>query len=220
MAEFTVGIMVDGAKELRVAYDAAPALIASTLVRRLTRCGLIVRKSAQSKMTGPGQLRRTGTLSRALFSRLEVHRAGADTDALVRVGASLKEAPQARALELGGTIRAVKARYLTIPLAPILTSQQQVAKGTAREFMESRGKGFGFVSAWFYRKGGSLLIMGQPRKNGPPQAVFALVKSIELKPVGYLARSLADSRGEIEAELGGAVTEVIQRMPAGSKGGA
>lgn len=124
-----------------------------------------------------GQLlnKRTGTGQRSIFYRVGID----GKDVYIVVGADLEKAVYMRVQELGATIVPTHSQYLTIPLAAVLTGNG-VARFSARDVISDPGA-YGYVGTFFHNQ----VLFGK-LQGGGIEPLFALKKSVTIKPVGYL----------------------------------
>lgn len=127
---------------------------------------------------------RTGNLRRAVFQETGMTAAG---EAFARVGVDIKKAPYARVQELGGTIRAKKSRYLTIPLRAAQTAKG-VGKFTARDVI-GQPAAFGYTGTFVHNH----IIFGKTAAGGIVP-LFKLQESVVIKPVGFLSKSIEEKK--------------------------
>lgn len=171
----------------RVGSRLTPELIVPTM----RRIGLVLEGYIRrDQLSGQALQVRTGQGRRSIFHRVVV----GDHDVSVVVGADLSTARYMRVQEHGGTITPTKSRFLTIPLDAAKTGKG-VARFTARELFNNPSA-LGFQSA-FVAKGVIFGVKGRQRSVGGKRRsvlglgeivpLFALKRSITLKPVGYLA---------------------------------
>lgn len=200
---------VEGARALSVHYDDAPALISKTaypLIRKIVQ--RLLTYVAQNKLRGNPLNFRTRTLTRALFSRVELD----GQDVVGRVGFDLNKAKYARAVTLGATITPKKGKYLTIPVGEALTASG-VARIDAREFIEKTSKdgpGWrGFTSSFVNKN--KTAIMGV-KKSGDVEPVFALKTRVVLPKRDVLGETLTENTEEIRKALETGIVEVIQKV--------
>jgi len=181
------------------------AWMGKILLASLRRIGLQLQRTVMGHVSNDLLHVRTGTLRRAVFYRVET----SGRDALVRVGADLTKAPYGRIQNVGGEVRPVRSQFLTIPLEPNLTGNG-VMRVNAREFIANPGS-IGFTGSFVTRL--KTAIMGV-RPDGSVEPVFALVKSVRIKPTGYIAHSLTENKQLIQEEsdiLGDELTKELAR---------
>jgi hypothetical protein len=190
-------ITVDSnAAAVAVQYAQAPKLVGRTIVRILRTVGAgLVSYIGREKLSGQVLGVRTGTLRRALYSRVFVDANG--LDAGVAVGADVKKAPQARVQEYGGTISAKGGGFLTIPVGPNLTGKG-VMRVSASAFI-ANPESLGFDHAFVNPKKTAILGV---RQDGSVEAVFALKRSVTLPERSYLRAGVNERRAWILEQLG------------------
>lgn len=172
--------------------DKAYAKSGDRLLGALRKLGLRMQGMMIRKLTNDALKVRTGNLRRAVSYRIE-ERIG---ETILRVGVDLGKAAYGRVQNLGGTIVPKKAKFLTIPLAPNLTGNG-VMRVNAREFI-ANPQSIGFTGSFVNRR--KTAIMGV-RPGGEVEPVFALAKSVRIKPTGFIASTLENSMGDIEKEF-------------------
>ena len=195
------------AAAVSIGYAEAPRLVSSTIVKVLTKIGAgLVSWVKTRKLTGQILQRRTGSLSRAIFSRL-----GLDgQSAVLYLGADASKAPGARVQEYGGDIHAKRSKFLTIPVGKNLTGNG-VMRVSPREFI-ANPSALGFASSFVNRR--RTAIMGVTR-GGRAEPVFALKTSVKVPERSYLRSTITDRRDWILDELGVATGEAIQSAVGG-----
>jgi hypothetical protein len=201
-------IEVHGAKELRVAYRDAPALVASTSHRVMRRLvGRLHSYVQLRKLSGTPLAARTRNLARSVFSRVEL----VANDLQGRVGFDLAKAAYARIHEEGGTIRPKHGRFLAIPVGAALTGNG-VARFDAREFIQGTQGGGSFrgFTGSFVNKNRTAL-MGV-RKAGTVEAVFALKREVTLPARRPLGETLEENRDDVRRAFETGVVDVVERL--------
>jgi hypothetical protein len=194
------------AGSLSVAYQAAPKLIAKNVYQALTRIGAaLVSYVKLEKLAGQVLNYRTRTLSRAIFSRVDLD--AGSKDAVLTIGADGSKAPYARAQEYGAVIRPKNSQFLTIPVGVNLTGNG-VQRVSAREFIANPGA-LGFERSFVNRR--KTAIMGATRGQAP-EPVFALKSEVTLPERSYLRSAITDRRDWIMGQLGIAVDESIRDL--------
>ena len=196
-------LSLDGSHALIKKLEDATMLANKALLRALRRIGLRLQRTMMGKVSDDLLKVRTGNLRRAIFYRVE----GREQESLVRVGVDLTKAIYGRIQNVGGEIRPVRSKFLTIPLGPNLTGSG-VMRVSAREFIANPSS-IGFVRSFVTRN--KTAIMGV-LPSGQVQPVFALVRSVRIRPTGYIERSLADDLLFIEHELDEAAVEVAKDL--------
>lgn len=192
------------ATQMAIRYRDANKVVAKNLHATLRRVGLMVQRHiVREKLRGQALNARTGTLARAIFYLVEVFQSIAQ----VRIGVDTAKAKYGPIHELGGVITPKRAQNLTIPLGPALT-RNGVARLSAREFLDNPGI-LGFEHAFFNRRGTA--IMGV-HTNGSLEPVFALKKSVTIKPTGYMRGALRDKRAAINEEFGVAAADIAGEL--------
>jgi hypothetical protein len=198
--------VTSNAGSLSVAYQAAPKLIAKNVYQTLNRIGLaLVSYVKLEKLAGQILNYRTRTLSRALFSRVDLD--AGSKDAVLTIGADGTKAPYARAQEYGAVIRPKNGQFLTIPVGVNLTGNG-VQRVSAREFIANPGA-LGFETSFVNRR--RTAIMGATRGQ-KPEPVFALKTEVTLAERSYLRSAVTDRREWIMGQLGIAVDESIRDL--------
>lgn len=186
--------------------DAATgAFTGKALVAALRRIGLQLQRTMMKRVSGDLLQVRTGNLRRALFYRIE--ESEKDREVLVRAGADLTKARYGRIHNFGGVIRPVRAQFLTIPQAPNLTGNG-VMRVNAREFISNPGS-IGFVGSFVNRKKTAILGV---REDGQVEPVFALVKSVTIKPTGYMTGTLKAELPYVREQLGVVAEEITKEL--------
>lgn len=160
----------------------------------------------RDKLRGQALNTRTGTLGRAIFSRVEVI---GTQEIQTRVGADLAKAAYGRIQELGGTIRPKRARHLAIPIGAALTASG-VARMSARQFIQNPAA-LGFAGSFVSRSGRAIMGVRSGRGAGV-EPVFALANQVTLKPRRYLSSALDEQRGWILQRIGVAAQAGIQEV--------
>lgn len=195
-------------EDRRVLADLAgqPASIAKAAVatmRRITTqllAYLVQNKLSNAAGAGNQLHRRTATLARSAFQRVEV---GAGVDLVGRVGFDLAKARYARAVTMGATITPKQASYLTIPVGEALT-RSGVARFGAREFIEQTraagshgggGEWHGFTGSFVNKN--RTAIMGI-RPGGAVEPVFLLRKSVTLPVRDVLGETVRENATRIQ----------------------
>ena len=178
------------------------------LVDAMRRVGLQLQRTIMQNTSNALLNVRTGRLRRAIFYRVEESADGV----VVRAGADLSKAPYGRIHNFGGIIRPVKAKFLTIPVGSNLTPNG-VMRVNAREFISNPGS-LGFTGSYVNRA--KTAIMGT-REGVPPEPVFALSKSVTIRPTGYVTGSLEVNHGFTRDQLNGAVQKSLEEVASGSK---
>lgn len=136
-----------------------------------------------------GGRRRTGQLARGIRQKVTIR---GDTYRL-EVGTS--GVKYARILEKGGTIRATRKQYLTIPLG------------------STQGSASNYPNAFIIKsKKGNLLIVEKVGKD-KLKPLFVLKKSVRIPAFHWLAKSIRDRRGKLDSLLSKPrVLKVAERM--------
>lgn len=204
-----VSIDVKGARELRVAYDDAPALVASTALRVMRRIvGRLQSYVVARKLNGVPLQARTRNLARSVFSRVEIQ----GRDLVGRVGFDLKKAIYGRIHELGGVVTPKRAKNLTIPVGNALTASG-VPRFDAREFITATRKGgagiHGFTHS-FVNKNKTAII--GVRKSGTAEAVFLLRQRVVIPASHPLEETLSENVDEITDALRTGVVEAVRTL--------
>lgn len=190
------------AKRFESAMRQAPQLLQPFLLDGMRRVGLGIEAHVKANaLAGQGLQARTGTLRRAVFSRVEATGAG---DAVAIVGVDLAKAPYGRAHEMGGTIRPKRSAMLAIPLGEARTGKG-VTRFSARDLMSNPGA-FGYTGA-FVRNN---VIYGTKNRKATP--LFALKPSVTVRAVGYLKGSVEEKRTWAIEELGRALTKGLKKV--------
>ncbi len=188
-------IQVD-AREVVTYFEQATAQALAKLNQNHEQIGIKMQGHVRTEhLSGQTLQRRTGAGSRAIFYRVDAGENAVTTT----VGADLSKAKYMRAQEMGATIRAIRSRYLTVPLEAAKTAGG-VARFTARDVISEPGR-YGFTGTFFRDH----VLFGKRGKTIVP--LFALKASITLKPTGYLTKSL----GELQAW---AVAKAHEGIPA------
>ena len=192
------------AAAVSVQYRDAPKLVSTNLYKILNRVGatlqlgIIRDKLSAGRSVGQQLLsKRTGTLQRAIFYRIELQ----GDDAVLIIGADASKAPYAAAQEYGATIHPVKGKFLTIPLDPALTASG-VARVSAKEFISNPGS-LGFDKTFVNKA--KTAIMGVTGA-GQVQAVFALKTEVVIPEHAYIRSEVAERKAWILDQLGAAGT--------------
>ncbi len=194
------------AAEVAVRYDKAPALISTTLVKVLRRIGAgLERHVKREKLQGQVLTRRTGTLMRAIYTKILLEASA--RDAVLVLGADTKKAAGARLQEYGGVVVPRNAQYLTIPLDAARTSAG-VARLSASEFIRNP-QALGFDHSFVNKR--KTVIMGARDVGGETVAepVFALKKRVVIPERSYLRSSVRDRKAAILQELGLGTKEAV-----------
>ena len=196
-------LTLEGDKALAANLDATPRNISRALVPGMVKVGLGLRGHlAQNELSGQSLNVRTGHGRRSAFYRVET---GNDQSLLVIVGNDLRKAKYMRAQDEGAVITPKRAANLTIPIGPAMTPKG-VARFTAREVISSP-RSFGYVGT-FTRNG---VLFGNKGNDEAPVPLFALVKRVTLRAVGFLARTLNEKRGWAEGVLGDIVDTELKK---------
>lgn len=161
--------------------------------------------------------RRSGNLARSLKDEVTV----GDSTVVGRVWPDPLKAAYGRVQEDGGTIIPKKSRFLTIPLAAMLTANG-VARGNARDVIQNPSA-FGYKSTFFHkgvlfgvpasgarRRGLQSLIGAKTRDAVVP--LFALKSSVTLPGRHYLEGTLKQELQfgmELLERITGETTELI-----------
>lgn len=159
------------------------------------------------QLSGQALTPRTGTLRRAVFSRVDV-----ETDAVVgRVGVDQARAVYGRIHEHGGEIVPTRGKFLAIPLDAVKTKQQRVARFSARELM-ANPEAFGYRSAFVRRSKGpraEAVILGTQGARGTLVPLFALVRRVKLPARAFLGSAFTAAKDRIVTALGAAVDRAL-----------
>lgn len=124
--------------------------------------------------------RRTGTLAKSIQWRVIKSNAGL----AAFIGANVlsgRRVPYANILETGGTIKARRSKYLTVPLPAALTKAGTTKQPEARDFKNT------FVKK---ARSGKLIIFQKVGKRGKIVPLFVLLKSVKIRPFRYLSTTL------------------------------
>ena len=175
----------------------------------LRRIGMRVQSRVVKNLSGPLLKKRTGSLARAVFYRVEQD----PGEARVRIGVDKTKAPYARIQNDGGTIVPRQASRLAIPVGQALTGNG-VARMSARDFMNNP-QALGFDHAFVNKSRTAILGVRAGGKVAQIEAVFILKTSVRLTGVHYLERSLEQERSAIANELGVAVRDTFLQASAG-----
>lgn len=163
-------------------------------------------QGAAGAQIGPGGLleSRTGTLKRSLFWLIDVAQAGLMR---IRVGFDLLKARYGRIQELGGTVTATNASFLTIPLEAAKTASG-VPRYTARDVIATP-TAFGY-SGTFFAKG---VLFGREGKGkgAVVTPLFALKRSVTLLDRAPLANTLVEQQPWVVQRVDEAVGDAIRR---------
>lgn len=162
----------------------SPRLTALTFQRWMTDVvthlvGAVQQNIGQGGLIG----RRTGTLARAIMSRVTATTAGP----IGEVFPDLTKAPYGGIQEEGGVIIPSKAAALAIPLEAMLTGNG-VARGTAAQVKANPGA-FGFTST-FIPKGHNVIMGRVSGREGSAIPLFALKQSVVIPATHYLTTTL------------------------------
>jgi hypothetical protein len=114
----------------------------------------------------------------------------------------LKKAVQMRAQEKGASIGPKRGMFLTVPLAAVRTGNG-VARFTARQVIAAP-QSFGY-SGTFFKKS---VLFG--KKGDEVVPLFAMVRRVTLKPVGYLTNTVREKGPWAVNEIAGAVAEGLK----------
>jgi len=186
---------------LKSVLDHGPQLLQPSLLDGMRRIGLGVQAHIKSKLGGQVLKRRTGNLSRAVFSRAQ---AVGDGDVVVVVGVDSTKAPHGRIHEVGGIIRPRRASKLTIPIGEAKT-QGGMARFTAHQLV-SNPRAFGYTGA-FFRK--NVLFANRNRR---PVPLFVLKPQVAIKGTGYISGSIEERRPWALGELGRVVAKALKSI--------
>lgn len=193
-------ITIDTAGVDRMLGGVSPRL-SGLIVSTLQRVGLTLEGYIRREQLSGQKLQvRTGMGRRSIFHRVVTE---APNGATLVVGSDLTQARYMRAQEKGATITPKNSRFLTIPLDAAKTARRGVAKFTARELFDNPAA-FGYRSA-FIAKG---VIFGSKAK-GAIVPLFALKRSVTLKPVGYLADTASSQEPWIRAQFEDGIREFL-----------
>lgn len=202
--EFSVDSDIN-AVHVRWSDAAAGVFTGKALLAALRRIGIQLQRTMMQKTSNDLLRVRTGNLRRAIFYRIET--VAGSREALVRAGADLSKAVYGRIHNAGGTIVPVRSRFLTIPLNPNLTGNG-VMRVNAREFISNPGS-IGFTGSFVNRA--KTVILGV-RADGSIEPVFALARSVRIKPTGYITGSLEQNVPFIQDEMGLAASEIKREI--------
>lgn len=183
--------------------------ISKALVQKLARVGLGLERFVKGEqLSGQALKARTGTGRRSVFNRLEANEAAGEV--AVVVGADLRKARYMRAQDRGATLTPKNGQFLTIPLGPAKTANG-VSRFTARQVITSPGS-YGFTGTFF--KGrvlfGKKTDLRHAKGSGAAVALFALVPSVKLKQVGYLANAIREKGQWAADEVASIAKEALE----------
>ena len=197
-----VTLDVTGESALSATLERVPKGIGRALVEGMVQVGLGLRAHlTDDHLSGQDLQVRTGTGRRSAFYRVET---GGDQDVAVVVGNDLRKARYMRAQEKGATITPRSAASLTIPIGNAKTAKG-VARFSARDVIASPGS-FGYVGT-FVRDG---ILFGTTGKKERPAPLFILAKRVNLRPVGFLARTLSEKREWAQQTLSDVVGRALE----------
>lgn len=185
----------DGASQ---ALDAIPANLTAAVKKAMVTVGLGLVKHLKEDELHERFTERTGNMNRAVFYRVEDD--GKDITAVV--GGDLSKAKYFRVQDQGGTIRPVNGPYLAIPVGEALTGKG-VGRFTARQLIDDPSR-YGYVGTFVHNQ----VIMGV-RRDKSTTPLFALKPSVQLKAVGFMARTLNEKRDWAQGVVEAAVKEGI-----------
>lgn len=157
----------------------------------------------QRKLSGSPIRRRTGNLQRAIHFRT---RRG-PTYVTLTVAPDLRQARYGRILDVGGTIRATRAQFLTIPVGRNLTGAG-IGRMSARAFI-ANPEALGFTRSFVNPR--KTAIMGA-LAGGGWEPVFALKKSVRIPAFGYLQSVIPEERSWIEERFQQVVDELSREL--------
>jgi hypothetical protein len=186
---------------LKAVLDKGPQLLQPSLLDGMRRIGLGIESHVKGKLRGQVLKARTGTLSRAVFSRTQ---ATGDGDVMVVVGVDSAKAPYGRIHEVGGIIRPRRAANLAIPIGEAKT-RGGVARFSARQLVQNP-RAFGYTGA-FFRKN---VLFGN--RNRVPVPLFVLKPQVAIKGTGYLSGSIEEKRPWALGELGRAIAKALKSI--------
>ena len=188
---------------LALQYQDAPKLIAANILKTLRDIGLkLVNVVQREHLSGQDVAVRTGTLRRAVFSRVEID---GQNGALVRVGVDAAKALYGRVQEFGGTITPTRGSYLTVPLDAAKTAGG-VARFTARQVKDTP-EAFGYKSTFIHNG----VIFGSRGKNSIVP-LFALKSSVRIEPKAYLRNTLVSQQAWIRDRVGLDVGDSVRAL--------
>jgi len=185
---------------LKAVLDNGPKLLQPSLLDGMRRIGLGIESHVKGKLRGQVFKARTGTLSRAVFSRTQA----TGGDVVVVVGVDSAKAPYGRIHEVGGIIRPRRGSNLAIPIGEAKT-RGGVARFSARQLMQNP-RAFGYTGA-FFRKN---VLFGH--RNRVPVPLFVLKPQVAIKGTGYLSGSIEEKRPWAIEELGRAVAKALKSI--------
>ena len=177
-------ILVQGAQETADQLRAAGERFRVERLRAMRKILFILQADVKRRLSGESLRVRSGILRRSIGT--EIREDGAEG----RVGP--QGIPYGRIHELGGEVRPVRARYLTIPLDAAKTPAG-VARGRATDFKNT-----------FFRRSaaGNLILFMQQGKGIVP--LFVLKQRVRIPARPYLAPVMVARQGEIAETLGDA----------------
>ena len=194
-------VRVDARAVLRT-LDSVPKFVRKDVKARFRTLGQSLRNELRMKIP-----KRTGRARRAIFSRFD--RVRDQNDIAILVGGNTAKAPHLATLESGATIKANKAKMLTIPVGRA-ANKHGVAKFTARE-LKANPQAFGFATTWIRDN----VILGETL-GGKVEPLFALRKSVTFPRRSIVKNFRKSNEGRIRREVAAAVSVGIENAKNGS----
>ena len=153
------------------------------------------REMQTKRLRPPGLRRRTGRLAQSFTGEVT---GGTVGTLVMRYGTNV---PYAEIHEFGGTVRAKRAKFLTIPLKANLTPSGVMRK-SIREFAVVR-----FIKSKRGRRGSLIALCGPSADNLKP--MFVLVRSVKIPARLGLRRTWVVERRRLTVDLNAAIRREI-----------
>lgn len=183
-------------------HKAAGGELRRVLYRELVGVALDAEGRAKANAT-TSPMARTGALRRSIAGEVTTKTDGLRLVLSAGGRTGGQDLRYARLQELGGVIRPVKRKWLTIPM-PAAQTRAGVARGGARSFPDLRFvPGRDQTTAWLVRDVGR-------GKTARTELMFKLVRRSEIKPKRYLARAWEQVPADVALAMQAATTQVLQ----------
>lgn len=211
MRAVEVEAKVIGGSVIRALVADMPVVVRQSVHIRMQRvCRELSRTVRAERLSGQDLKKRTGTLSRAVFERVE----DAGDDVFGVVGVDLAKAPHGRVQDLGGRIVPKRARNLTIPLDAALTGNG-VKKFGARDVIADPVR-YGYDGTFTK---GDVIFGTQARKRGMKLVpLFKLSKAVVIRPVGYMTKTVEQKREYVVSEIRLGAAEGLRKLKVTTEG--